>query len=350
MSMWGGRFEGETDALFREFNDSLPIDRRLLPHDIRGSIAWAHALVGAGVLTGDECARMTEALKALMETDPSSLAGAEDVHSWVEQALGERVGDLARKLHTGRSRNDQVATDFRLWAREACDRTTSELMDVERALRDLARRHPEAIMPGYTHLQRAQPVLFAHWCLAYVEMLSRDLSRVAEARARLQACPLGSAALSGTTFPVDREEIARALGFERPTANSLDAVSDRDFVLDMLHMATVASIHLSRLAEELIAFASGEFGFVEMSDSVTSGSSLMPQKKNPDAMELVRAKAGRIAGRWTSMAMILKGLPLAYNKDMQEDKPALFEAMDELSLSLRMTARVLDALRLHEDV
>lgn len=350
--MWGGRFEGQSDPLFRALNDSLPFDHRLVRHDIAGSIAWARALVGAGVLTASEAEQLTNALGAvgaMAASNPRAVAeaGDEDVHSWVEARLVEKVGALGKKLHTGRSRNDQVATDLRLFMREECLARVAEIRRAQEALLAAAERYPGAAFPGYTHLQPAQPVLFAHWCLAHFEALERDAERFKAARARAGLCPLGSGALTGTTFAVDREAIAKALGFDGPTRNSLDAVSDRDFVVDTLHAAALCAVHLSRFAEDLIIYSTAEFGLVTLSDAVTSGSSLMPQKKNPDALELLRGKSGRITGALVALLTTLKGLPLAYNKDLQEDKEPLFDALHHLSLSLRVTPIVLDGLTLH---
>jgi argininosuccinate lyase len=350
MSMWGGRFSGGPDALFRAVNDSLPFDWRLVREDIAGSVAWARALGGAGVLTDDEVSRLTAALRELDEEaaglgSPPVDSGAEDVHTWVEVRLVEKLGDLGKKLHTGRSRNDQVATDLRLWARANIDARLEEIAAVQGALAALAEREIDTPWPGYTHMQRAQPVLLAHWCLAYAEMLDRDAERFADARRRVNICPLGSAALAGTTYPVDREKLAADLGFDGITGNSLDAVSDRDFVAETLAAASLCAVHLSRIAEELILYATDEFALVSFSDSVTSGSSLMPQKKNPDALELIRGKCGRIVGAQAGLLTTLKGLPLAYNKDLQEDKEPLFEAMDALSLCLRVLVVVLDGLQ-----
>jgi argininosuccinate lyase / amino-acid N-acetyltransferase len=346
-ALWGGRFDKAADPLFREINDSLPFDYLLLKEDIAGSIAWARALHGAQVLTADELARLESALKDLAQVaedtpDAPLGSGQEDIHSWVESELIRAVGDLGKKLHTGRSRNDQVATDLRLWTRAQIDIRLAEVREAQRSLVALAGRELRTILPGYTHLQRAQPVLLSHWALAYFEMLDRDAARLADARRRVNVCPLGSAALAGTTYPVDRAALAKELGFDTPTANSLDAVSDRDFVIETLAAAALCAVHLSRLAEELIIYATGEFAFVQFDDSVTSGSSLMPQKKNPDALELLRGKCGRIVGAHTSLVVTLKGLPLAYNKDMQEDKEPLFDAMTALSLCLRIVPRVLD--------
>jgi argininosuccinate lyase len=353
MALWGGRFEAKPDELFKLFNDSLPVDAALALQDIDGSIAWAKAIHRAGVLNADELSRLTAALSNLRSEISSQPTlplkdSDEDIHSWVERRLIEAVGDLGKKLHTGRSRNDQVATDFRLFVRAEIDARFAELKDARRALIDLADRTKNVVTSGYTHLQRAQPILFAHWALAYQEMLERDAARFADARKRVNVCPLGSGALAGTTYQVNREQIAKDLGFDAPTRNSLDATSDRDFVIETLAVASNCAIHFSRLAEDLILFASQEFGVVEMHDSVSSGSSLMPQKKNPDACELIRGKCGRIFGALATMSMTVKGLPLAYNKDLQEDKEPLIDAMRQLSMCLRVLVRVLETLKVRE--
>ncbi len=355
-----GRFSKDADPLFREINDSLPFDYRLLKEDIEGSIAWARAIHRAGVLTSDELARLLGALKelaALAESQPGAPVATpsapgpshEDVHSWVEAKLIERVGEIGKKLHTGRSRNDQVATDLRLWTRAALDARLHEAREAQRALLDLAQRERGTPWPGYTHLQPAQPVLLAHWCLAYFEMLDRDATRLLDARRRANLCPLGSGALAGSAYAIDRVALAKDLGFDGPTGNSLDAVADRDFVVEALAAAALCATHLSRLAEELIIYSTPEFAMVELDDSVTSGSSLMPQKKNPDALELMRGKVGRILGAHAGLLTTIKGLPLAYNKDMQEDKEPLFDAMASLSLCLRIVPRVLNTIRINRD-
>ena len=354
MALWGGRFEGQPDALFREINDSLPFDYRLAGQDIRGSIAWANAIHRAGVLSEKELGSLLEALRALgqrVATDPSLPLRDkdEDIHTWVERQLIERLGNLGKKLHTGRSRNDQVATDLRLWVRDGVDARVAELRAARAALLGLATREKGTVIPGYTHLQRAQPVLLAHWCLAYEAMLHRDTLRFLDARRRVNVCPLGSGALAGTAYLVDRDAIARELGFDAPTTNSLDAVADRDFVLEPLAACAIAAAHLSRLGEDLVLYGSQEFGLVEFADGVSSGSSLMPQKKNPDAAELLRGKAGRIVGALASLLVTIKGLPLAYNKDLQEDKEPIFDAMDHLSVSLRVVPRILDTLSIRRD-
>ncbi|MBL8885575.1 MAG: argininosuccinate lyase [Phycisphaerales bacterium] len=354
MALWGGRFETKPDELFQQFNDSLPVDAALALQDIDGSIAWAKAIHRAGVLNDGELAKLSSALSNLRSeiSDSPALplsASDEDIHSYVERRLIEAVGDLGKKLHTGRSRNDQVATDFRLFVRAQIDARLIEMKEARRALIDLAERTKTIVTSGYTHMQRAQPILFAHWALAYQEMLERDAARLHDARKRVNVSPLGSGALAGTTYQVDREQIAKDLGFDAPTRNSLDATSDRDFVLETLSASSIAALHLSRLAEDLILFASQEFAIVEMHDSVSSGSSLMPQKKNPDACELIRGKAGRIFGAFATLAMTVKGLPLAYNKDLQEDKEPLIDSMQQLSMCLRVLVRVLDTLKVRED-
>jgi argininosuccinate lyase/amino-acid N-acetyltransferase len=348
-AIWAGRLSGAVHERFRRFNDSLPIDHRLLGEDLDGSAAWARALERAGVLAEDDRRRIEEGLEAIRTAaaeDPTAVlaAGDEDVHSFVERELVARVGDLGKRLHTGRSRNDQVATDLRLWAMRAIDRRLAELRETIDALVALADRERDTVFPGYTHLQRAQPVLFAHWCLAYVEMLRRDGRRLADARSRTAVCPLGCAALAGTAYPIDRERLASDLGFEAAAANSLDAVSDRDFVAEILATLAILAVHLSRLAEDLIFYASGEAAFVELPDDLCSGSSIMPQKKNPDALELVRGKAGMQIGRATGLLAMLKSLPMAYNKDLQEDKRPLFEAMEETSACLGVLPPLLEGL------
>ncbi|WP_109398890.1 argininosuccinate lyase [Proteus sp. TJ1640] len=351
MALWGGRFSQEADQRFKQFNDSLRFDFRLAQQDIFGSVAWSKALVTVGVLSQDEQAQLEQALNELSEevtANPQSIlqSDAEDIHSWVESKLIAKVGDLGKKLHTGRSRNDQVATDLKLWCKEEVIHLRQAIVELQKALVITAEKNQNAVMPGYTHLQRAQPVTFAHWCLAYNEMLARDESRLADALKRLDISPLGCGALAGTAYDIDREQLAEWLGFARATNNSLDSVSDRDHVLELLSCASIGMVHLSRFAEDLIFFNSGEAGFIELSDKVTSGSSLMPQKKNPDALELIRGKCGRVQGALTGMMMTLKGLPLAYNKDMQEDKEGLFDAIDTWSDCLHMATLVLDGIQI----
>jgi argininosuccinate lyase len=351
-NLWGGRFTGEADAGFVEFNRSFGFDRRLFAADVRASVAHCGGLLGAGVLDGDEAAAITKALLEILKLGQSDSKyfdqPAEDVHSFVEARLVELLGDIGRKLHAGRSRNDQVATDLRLWLREAIDGAVNQLRSAQKALLDLAESHRDAIIPGYTHLQRAQPVLFAHWCLAYFEMFERDRERLIDVRKRVNVMPLGSAALAGTSYPIDREAVARELEFAAISRNSLDAVSDRDFCVEFLAACSLIMVHLSRLAEDVILYATTEFGFLELSDAVSTGSSLMPQKKNPDSMELVRGKAGRVVGHLTGLLVMLKGLPLAYDKDMQEDKEAVFDATDTVKACLEVTTTVLRNVRVNE--
>ncbi|BEO54056.1 argininosuccinate lyase [Serratia marcescens] len=350
MALWGGRFTQAADQRFKQLNDSLRFDYRLAEQDIVGSVAWSKALVTVNVLTATEQQQLEQALNALLtevQADPLAIvqSDAEDIHSWVEQKLIEKVGDLGKKLHTGRSRNDQVATDLKLWCKQQIGDLHQAIVQLQQELVETAEANQDAVMPGYTHLQRAQPVTFAHWCLAYVEMLARDESRLQDTLKRLDVSPLGSGALAGTAYPIDREQLAGWLGFASATRNSLDSVSDRDHVLELLSNAAISMVHLSRFAEDLIFFNSGEAAFVELSDRVTSGSSLMPQKKNPDALELIRGKCGRVQGALTGMMMTLKGLPLAYNKDMQEDKEGLFDALDTWMDCLQMAALVLDGIQ-----
>ena len=353
MALWGGRFQGAASEQFNAFNNSLPIDYRLAQQDIEGSIAWSVALQTVGVLTQTEQQTIADALSQLsskVKADPSALlqSDAEDIHSWVEMKLIEAVGDLGKKLHTGRSRNDQVATDLKLWCKQIIDHTLSSVETAIQALLVVAEREYATVLPGYTHLQRAQPVTFGHWCMAYVEMIERDASRLKDCQKRLNTCPLGCGALAGTAYLMDRAALAQSLGFESPALNSLDAVSDRDHVIEMASAASIGMAHLSRMAEDLIFYNSGEAGFIEMSDTVTSGSSLMPQKKNPDACELIRGKSARVFGALTTLLTMMKGLPLAYNKDMQEDKEAIFDAMDTWITCLDMTTLVIEGIKVHE--
>jgi argininosuccinate lyase len=351
--LWGGRFSGEADATFTEFNNSFRFDVRLFSADVRASIAHAEGLKAANVLTKNETDKIIRGLNKLTKmvaADTSILdSDAEDVHSFIEYNLLKLIGDAGKRLHTGRSRNDQVATAFRLWLRDEIDTLKEFLKQTQKALIDVAERHKTAILPGYTHLQKAQPVMWAHWCLAYFEMFARDLERLSEARDRVNVMPLGAAALAGTSFDVDREAIARALGFEAVTANSLDAVSDRDFAIEFVGACSLVMAHLSRLAEDLIIYCTNEFGFVTLSDAVSSGSSLMPQKKNPDSLELIRGKAGRVFGHHAALLATMKGLPLAYNKDMQEDKEAVFDTVDTISICLRVAAIVLNNITVNEE-
>ena len=342
--LWKGRIAGPPDPEFFAFQRSLPFDARLLPHDLRLNAAWARALGRAGLLPEADVARIAAALEAIgRELSPADAArgDAEDVHTLVEAELTRRVGDAGRGIHRGKSRNDQVATDLRLWTAEAADRLQAEVTSLAHALSGQAATLLEqgVVIPGYTHLQQAEPVLAAHWALAHAEAFARDRRRLGQVRvATLAACPLGSAALSGTPLPIDRMALARDLGFAAPSENSIDAVSDRDFALGFLHAANVAAIHASRLAEDLIVFSSREFGFVRLPDAFTTGSSAMPQKRNPDACELARGKAGRALGRYTGLAATLRALPTGYNKDLQEDKEALFDAADTVLGVIRALA------------
>lgn len=352
--LWGGRFQGEANATFVEFNNSFHFDVRLLEADIRASIAHAEGLKAAGVLTENEAVKINRGLTKLAKeiAKDSSIfdsVDAEDVHSFIEAKLVEFIGDTGKKLHTGRSRNDQVATAFRLWLRDEIASVDELLRDMQRGLVDIAERHSKAVLPGYTHLQKAQPVMWAHWCLAYFEMFARDRERLSQVRARVNVMPLGSAALAGTSFNIDRNAVAKSLGFEGVSANSLDAVSDRDFAVEFVAACSLVMVHLSRIAEDLIIYCSNEFGFVTLSDSVSSGSSLMPQKKNPDSLELIRGKAGRVFGHHAGLLATIKGLPLAYNKDMQEDKEAVFDTVETVKISLKVAAIVLDNSVVNED-
>jgi argininosuccinate lyase len=336
--MWGGRFAGGPAAVMREINASLPFDKRLWRQDIAGSIAHARMLGAQGILTGAEADAIIAGLEAIHADyaagDLPEDLDLEDIHMATESRLAERIGPVAGRLHTARSRNDQVATDFRLFVRDCIDEVDASLAALLRALIDRASEHAESVMPGFTHLQSAQPVTLGHHLMAYHEMFARDRSRFADARARMNRSPLGAAALAGTGFAIDRDMTAAALGFDGPTRNSLDSVSDRDFALDYLMAATQCSLHLSRLAEEFVIWASQPFGFISLPDAYSTGSSIMPQKRNPDAAELVRGHAGRIMGCMTALCVTMKGLPLAYSKDMQDDKPPLFEAHDLLGLSI----------------
>lgn len=340
--MWGGRFAAGPSAIMREINASIPFDKALWREDIAGSRAHAAMLSTQGIISREDATAIDSGLALIaQEYEREGVPedwDLEDIHMATESRLTELIGAAAGRLHTARSRNDQVATDFKMWVRSACERAEAGLLSLQRALVTRAGEHAASIMPGFTHLQTAQPVTLGHHLLAYYEMLRRDRSRFADARARMDECPLGSAALAGTGFPIDRAATAAALGFARPTANSLDAVSDRDFALDYLAAAAQCALHLSRLAEELVLWASQPFGFVRLPDALSTGSSIMPQKMNPDAAELVRGHAGRIIGCFTSLMVTMKGLPLAYSKDMQDDKPPVFEATNLLELSLAAMA------------
>ncbi|HRD28375.1 MAG TPA: argininosuccinate lyase [Caulobacter sp.] len=346
-AMWGGRFSASPNALMQAINVSIGFDRRLAAQDIAGSQAHAAMLAKTGVISSEDAAQIQSGLSAIvaeMEAGTFPFRDEfEDIHMNVEARLRELIGPVAGRLHTARSRNDQVALDFRLWVRDACDRSAAQLVALQTALLAKAEAHAAVLMPGFTHLQPAQPVTFGHHLMAYVEMFGRDAARFRDARIRMNECPLGAAALAGSPFPIDRQMTAAALGFDRPTANSLDSVSARDFALEALSAASICATHLSRLAEEIVLWMTPQFGFITLSDAFTTGSSIMPQKKNPDAAELIRAKVGRILGSLSSLTVVMKGLPLAYSKDMQEDKVPTFEAFDALELSLlAMTGMIAD--------
>jgi len=341
-AMWGGRFSAKPAELMQAINVSIGFDKRLAAQDLAGSRAHAAMLCKTGVISSADEAAIQQGLAAIaQEIEAGTFPFRdeyEDIHMNVEARLRELIGSTAGRLHTARSRNDQVALDFRLWVRDACDRTVEQIRRLQRALVAQAEAHADTLMPGFTHLQPAQPVTFGHHMMAYVEMFGRDAGRFADARARMNESPLGAAALAGSPFPIDRHMTAAALGFDRPTANSLDSVSSRDFALEALAAAAICATHLSRLAEEIVVWMTPQFGFVKLSDAFTTGSSIMPQKKNPDAAELVRAKAGRLLASFTQLSVVMKGLPLAYSKDMQEDKVPTFEAFDALELSLAAMA------------
>jgi argininosuccinate lyase len=329
--MWSGRFREPLNKQFEEWQRSFPFDWRLLPHEVEASIAHARAIEAAGIITSEELLQMEQGLRAVAKlNDIADNEHAEDIHHFVELELTKQIGDLALKLHTGRSRNEQIATDMRLFVREAIDDTMEGLKQWVEALLALAEKSGDAVMPGYTHLQRAEPVLIAHWLLAYVSMLERDLSRLADARVRMNLCPLGSGAIAGATLALDRTIAASALDFAAPTTNSMDATSDRDFMLDFAQAASTLGIHISRFAEELTLYATAEFGFVDLPEAYSTGSSAMPQKKNPDLTELARGKSARLLGASTALATLVKGLPLAYNKDLQEGQEQIFDVADTL--------------------
>ncbi|MFB9353670.1 argininosuccinate lyase [Sneathiella chinensis] len=352
--LWGGRFAKGPAEIMERINASIGFDKRLYAQDIAGSMAHSSMLMEQGIISREDGQKIQEGLQTILreieagnfKTDPK----LEDIHMHVEARLRELIGDPAGRLHTARSRNDQVATDMRLWVRDTMDHLDGELADLIDALLSQADAHADTVMPGFTHLQAAQPVTFGHHMLAYVEMFGRDRSRLRDARARLNESPLGSAALAGTSFPIDREMTAKALGFDRPTANSLDGVSDRDFALEFLSFASICSMHLSRLAEEIVIWSSAQFRFVECSDSFSTGSSIMPQKKNPDAAELIRGKAGRSAGAFNALLMMMKGLPMTYGKDMQEDKEPVFDAADNLQLCLAAMSGMMRDITVNVDV
>jgi argininosuccinate lyase len=350
---WGGRFDAKTDHRVDEFTESISFDRRLFEHDIRASMAHARMLAHVGLITSEECQQIVRGLSEIKaEIEAGRFAYVlerEDIHMHVEAALVEKLGDVGRKLHTARSRNDQVATDLKLWTREALERIDAGLLGLQRAFVAAAERYPDVILPGYTHLQRAQPVLAAHYFLAYVERLERDRGRVADARRRLNTLPLGAAALAGTSLPIDRTHVADALGFDGVAANSLDVSSDRDFALESVFALSVIAAHLSGWAEEWVLWSTQEFSFLALPDAICTGSSIMPQKKNPDVLELIRGRSARVIGDLNALLVLVKGLPLAYNRDLQEDKEPLFDAFDTVQGCLDMASLVVEGATLRTD-
>ena len=338
MKLWAGRFQKEADQSVNDFNSSIATDSRMFRQDVMGSVAHAQMLRDTGIISEEDAAKITTGLaKILRELESGSLKidpGAEDIHTFLEAELTARIGEAGKRLHTARSRNDQVALDIRLYLREEAIAVIGQLKELALAVCDIAERHTETIMPGYTHLQRAQPITFGHHLMAYAWMLLRDQSRIVDAANRMNRCPLGAGALAGTTYPIDRHQTAKTLGFQEPCPNSLDAVSDRDFCIELAAALSILMTHLSRFSEEIIAWCSWEFKFIELDDAFATGSSIMPQKKNPDVAELVRGKSGRVFGDLTTLLTVMKGLPLAYNKDMQEDKDAVFDAFDTVKLCL----------------
>ncbi len=352
-AMWGGRFSAGPSAVMEAINASIGFDRKLYAQDIDGSKAHARMLADQGIITPEDADTIIKGLddiKAEIETGHFNFkTELEDIHMNVEAALRARIGDAAGRLHTARSRNDQVATDLKLWVRDALDGLDRDLQALQKALIDQAEKHAASVMPGFTHMQTAQPVTLGHHLLAYAEMLGRDRSRVTDARARMNESPLGAAALAGTSFPIDRDKTATALGFDRPAANSLDAVSDRDFAMEYMGVASICAVHLSRLAEEIVLWCSDQFGYVRLADEFSTGSSIMPQKRNPDAAELVRAKAGRVIGMANALMIVMKGLPMTYGKDMQDDKEPVFEVADTMALSLAAMTGMIEGAVFNED-
>jgi len=352
-SIWGGRFDGAVSSVMERINASIDFDREMYRQDIAGSKAHAQMLVKTGIITQEDGAAIVQGLDQIEDEITAGSfefsAALEDIHMNIETRLADLTGDAARRLHTARSRNDQVATDLRLWVRDAIDQIDGDIKALQSSLLDQAETHAASVMPGYTHLQTAQPVTVGHHLLAYVEMLGRDRGRFADARARMNESPLGAAALAGTSFPIDRKMTAEALGFDRPMRNSMDAVSDRDFAVEFLFAASLTAIHLSRLAEELVLWSSDRFGFITLSDEFSTGSSIMPQKRNPDAAELVRAKPGRITGSLITLMTILKGLPMTYGKDLQEDKEPVFDAAEHLMIALAATTGMMRDLTFQPD-
>lgn len=353
MKLWGGRFSKDTDALVDDFNSSIRFDARMYEQDIKGSMAHAEMLGRQGIIPQEDAAQIVKALEEILDDIQQGrvefLIDAEDIHMNIETILTERIGNAGKKLHTGRSRNDQVALDLRMYLRDESDRISEMLKTAMHTLLDLAASHTDTIMPGYTHLQKAQPVTFAHHVMAYFQMFVRDSDRLSSCRKRINVMPLGSGALAGTTYPLDREFVAKKLGFDSVTSNSLDGVSDRDFAIEFISVLSMIMLHLSRFCEELVLWSSHEFAFVEMDDSYSTGSSIMPQKKNPDVAELIRGKTGRVYGHLISLLTTMKGLPLAYNKDMQEDKEAVFDSLDTVKLCLPVFTNMVRTMKVNRE-
>lgn len=353
MKLWAGRFQKETDTLVNDFNSSIQFDARLYKQDIAGSIAHAQMLGKQGIIEEHEVEQIVEGLKAILadiEADKVEFSvDNEDIHMNIETLLTQRIGDAGKRLHTARSRNDQVAVDTRLYVKEEIPVIISMILDLEQVLAEKAREHTDTVMPGYTHLQRAQPTTFGHYMMAYANMFKRDVTRLEDCLERLDECPLGAGALATTTYPVDRFQTAKALGFRKPTDNSMDSVSDRDYAIELLSALSILMMHLSRFSEEIILWCSWEFKFVDLDDAYSTGSSIMPQKKNPDVAELVRGKTGRVYGDLMSLLTVMKGLPLAYNKDMQEDKEPVFDAVDTVEMCLPVFAAMLDTMTVRTD-
>ncbi len=351
--LWGGRFESETDALVERLGESVSFDSRLAPWDIRGSIAHARMLGDCGIIPKVDAKKIIAGLTAIGKDIETGMflwdLSLEDVHMNIESALTKRIGEAGKRLHTARSRNDQISTDVRLWARDQVDEVVALLRALQLALVDFAERHIDVVLPGLTHMQHAQPVLFAHHIHAYVEMFARDEQRFAELRKRVDVLPLGSAALAGTSYPIDRHQVAKELGFDRVSENSMDAVSDRDYLIEFCANSALAMMHLSRLSEELVLWSAPEFGYIEIGDAFTTGSSIMPQKKNPDVAELVRGKTGRVYGDLTALLTLMKGLPMTYNRDMQEDKEPALDAADTVQLCLAVTAKMIPTIKVRKE-
>lgn len=353
MSLWGGRFKEQSDESFTKFNSSLKFDYKLAKEDILASIAWSKALMRSNIITENEQKKIEQALQSILKDVMSNTqsilqSSSEDIHSWVEEKLIEKLGSLGKKLHTGRSRNEQVTTDLKLWCKFRIISLLKIIHNLKKTFINIAEKTQDVVIPGYTHLQRAQPIIFSHWCLAYFEMLQRDTSRLRDILQRIDVSPLGCGAISGCSWNIDREILAKSMGFKSVTNNSLDSVSDRDYVIELLSVASISMLHLSRFSEDLIFFSSEEANFIELSDSITSGSSLMPQKKNPDSLELIRSKCGRVYGSLISLLVVLKGLPLSYNKDMQEDKEGLFDAIQTWTDCLNVTKLVLNNIKIND--